>query len=87
MIAQPRPRIEVLTAMPDFRSQQGQRHPLVAIFALVGSALLCGYRSDTALAAWGRHYGVRLTHALGFPRPPPCAATRHAVLQGRDREA
>ena len=51
MIAQPRPLIAVLTEMPDFRCKQGQRHPLVAIFALVCSALMCGYRSDTAMAA------------------------------------
>ena len=87
MRAQPRPLIEVLTEMPDFRSTQGQRHPLVAIFALVCSALMCGYRSYTAMAAWGRNYGARLTHALGFTRQPPCAATLHAVLQGSDRQA
>jgi predicted transposase YbfD/YdcC len=39
------------------------------------------------MAAWGRHYGIRRTHALGFPRQPPCAATLHAVLQGIDRKA
>jgi predicted transposase YbfD/YdcC len=87
MIAQPRPLIEVLTEIPDFRSKQGQRHPLGAILALVCSALMCGYRSYTAMAAWGRNYGARLTHALGFTRHPPCAATLHAVLKGIDRQA
>ncbi len=53
MVAQPRPLIEVLAEMPDFRSTQGQRHPLVAILALVCSALLCGYRSYTAMAHGG----------------------------------
>jgi predicted transposase YbfD/YdcC len=87
LIAQPRPLSAVLTARPDFRSKQGQRHPLGAIFALVCSALMCGYRSYTAMAAWGRTYGTRLTHALGFTRQPPCAATLHAVLKGIDRKA
>jgi predicted transposase YbfD/YdcC len=87
MVAQPRPLIEVLAEMPDFRSKQGQRHPLAAILTLVCSALLCGYRSYTAMAEWGRNYGARLTHALGFTRQPPCAATLHAVLKGVDREA
>jgi predicted transposase YbfD/YdcC len=87
MVAQPRPLIEVLAEMPDFRSKQGQRHPLAAILALVCSALLCGYRSYTAMAEWGRNYGARLTHALGFTRQPPCAAPLHAVLKGVDREA
>jgi predicted transposase YbfD/YdcC len=85
MVAQPRPLIEVLAEIPDFRSNQGKRHPLVAILALVCSALLCGYRSYTAIAEWGRNYGARLTHALGFPRRPPCAATLHTVLRGVDR--
>ena len=87
MVAQPRPLIEVLAEIPDFRSNQGKRHPLAAILALACSALLCGYRSYTAMAEWGRNYGGRLTHALGFTRQPPCAATLHAVLRGVDREA
>jgi predicted transposase YbfD/YdcC len=86
MVAQPRPLIEVLAEIPDVRSKQGQRHPLAAILALVCSALLCGYRSYTAMAEWGRNYGARLTHALGFTRQPPCAATLHTVLRGVDRE-
>jgi hypothetical protein len=87
MVAQPRPLIEVLAEMPAFRSKQGQRHPLAAILAWVCSALLCGYRSDTAIAEGGRNYGARLTPALGFPRQSPCAATLHAVLRGGERAA
>ena len=87
MVAQPRPLIEVLAEIPDFRSTHGQRHPLAAILALVCSALLCGYRSYTAIAEWGRNYGARLTHVLGFTRRPPCAATLHTVLRGVEREA
>src|SRR5262245_65241466 len=73
--------------MPDCRSNQGKRDPLAAILALVCSALLCGYRRDTAMAEWGRNYGARLTQALGFPRQPPCAATLHTVWRGVEREA
>ena len=40
----------------------------------------------TAMAEWGRNYGTRRTHALGFTRQPPCAATLPAVLKGVDRE-
>ena len=86
MVAQPRPLIEVLAEIPDFRSHQGKRHPLAAILALVCSALLFGYRNYTAMAEWGRNYGARLTQALGFTRRSPCAATLHTVLRGVDRD-
>jgi len=86
MIAQARPLIEVLAEIPDFRSPQGKRHPLGAILALACSAMLCGYRSYTAIAEWGRHYGAPLVQALGFTRRAPCAATLHTVLRRVDRE-
>jgi predicted transposase YbfD/YdcC len=85
MVAYPRPLIEVLAEVPDFRHQRGKRHPLTAMLALACSAMLCGYRSYTAIAEWGRHYGEELTQALGFTRQTPCAATMHTVLRGVDR--
>ena len=48
--------------------------------------MLCGYRSYTAIAEWGRHYGESLVHALGFTHRSPCAATLHTVLRRVDRE-
>ena len=87
MISHPRPLIEVFAEMPDFRSPRGKRHPLVAILALTCSAMLCGSRSYTAIAEWGRNEGARLMQAVGFPRQPPCAATLHTVLRRVDREA
>src|SRR5215471_12542897 len=87
MVPQSRPLIEVLAEIPDFRRQRGQRHPLVAILALACSAMLCGYRSYTAIAEWGRHYGAHLVQALGFTHRSPCAATLHTVLRHVDREA
>jgi predicted transposase YbfD/YdcC len=76
-----------LAEIPDFRSNHGKRHPLGAIFALACSAMLCGYRSYTAIAEWGRHYGEPLVRALGFTRHPPCAATLHTVFRHVDRAA
>lgn len=87
MVPQSRPLIEVLAEIPDFRSQHGKRHPLAAILALACSAMLCGYRSYTAIAEWGRHYGESLGQALGFTHRSPCAATLHTVLRYVDREA
>jgi hypothetical protein len=86
MVPQSRPLLEVLAEIPDFRSNHGKRHPLAAILALACSAMLCGYRSYTAIAEWGRHYGADLVRALGFTHRPPCAATLHTVLRGVDRE-
>jgi predicted transposase YbfD/YdcC len=87
MAPQTRPLIEVLAESPDFRSHHGKRHPLGAILALACSAMLCGYRSYTAIAEWGRHYGAHLVQALGFTHRSPCAATLHTVLRRVDREA
>jgi predicted transposase YbfD/YdcC len=86
MVPQARPLIEVLAEIPDFRSNHGKRHSLVAIFALACSAMLCGYRSYMAIAEWGRSYGEPLVRALGFPRRPPCAATLHTIFRRVDRE-
>src|SRR5436305_14968045 len=66
MIAQPQPLIEVFAEIPDFRRCRGKRHPLPAVLSLACCAMLCGYRSYSAIAAWGRNYGAGMAHALGF---------------------
>jgi hypothetical protein len=86
MVSRSRPLIEVLAEIPDCRSNRGERHALAAILALACSAMLGGSRSYTAIAEWGRNYGVHLMRALGFTRRPPCAATLHTVLRRVDRE-
>jgi len=86
MLAHPRPLIEVLAEIPDCRANRGKRHPLAAMLALACSAMLCGYRSYTAIAEWGRNYGMHLVGALGFTRQPPCATTFHTVFHRIDRD-
>jgi predicted transposase YbfD/YdcC len=87
MIAQPQPLIEVFAEIPDFRRCRGKRHPLPAILSLTCCAMLCGYRSYSAIAAWGRNYGTDIAHALGFTHNTPCAATLHTIFRCIDREA
>lgn len=86
MIPQPQPLIEVFAEIPDFRRCRGKRHPLPAILALACSAMLCGYRTYSAIAEWGRNYGTGMARALGFVHDTPCAATLHTVFRSLDRD-
>jgi predicted transposase YbfD/YdcC len=85
MEPQCRPLRATLYEIPDPRHARGRRHPLAAILALMCVALLCGYRSYSAIADWGRCYGQKLARALGFTHSKtPCAATLHHVLRQLD---
>jgi predicted transposase YbfD/YdcC len=86
MILQPRPLIEVFSDIPDVRKARGKRHPLSAILALSCCAMLCGSRSYSAIADWGRHYGSEIAHALGFTHNTPCASTLHTIFGRLDCE-
>jgi predicted transposase YbfD/YdcC len=80
-----RPLVASLHEIPDPRYSRGRRHPLVAILALMCVAMLCGYRSYSAMAEWGRCYGQKLARALGFTHAKtPWAATLYHVLRQLD---
>lgn len=86
MIAQHQPLIEVFAEIPDFRRCRGKRHPLPAILSLACCAMLCGYRTYSAIAEWGRNYGTGMAQALGFVHDTPCAATLHTIFRYVDRD-
>jgi predicted transposase YbfD/YdcC len=77
-----RPLVASLHESPDPRYPRGRRHSLAAILALMCVAMRCGFRSDSAIAEWGRCYGQKLAQALGFTHAKtPCAATLSRVLR------
>lgn len=79
------PLVELFGEVPDFRQASGKRYPLSAILALACAAMLCGYRSYSAIAEWGRNYGQVLVKALGFANgKTPGASTFHWIFRHLD---
>ena len=48
--------------------------------------MLCGARSYSAIAEWGRYDGVQIAQALGFTHTTPCAVTLHTVFRHVQRD-
>lgn len=83
-----RPLVEALGEVPDFRSRHGRRYELSAILALGCAAILCGYTSYGAMAAWGKNYGTELAQALGFKQgKTPSVGTLFTVFSQVDKVA
>ncbi|RKU24667.1 ISAs1 family transposase, partial [Candidatus Poribacteria bacterium] len=74
-----------LAEVPDKRNPRGKRHPLSAILGLSVVAMMCGYRSYSAIAQWGRTYPPDFAIALGFTYPKtPCASTLYYCFRDLD---
>ena len=70
---------EALAAIPDPRSRQGRRFPLVPCLCLVALGLLIGRKSIAAILELHDDFGDGLPLALGFPRayfPGPDALSK-----------
>lgn len=86
MLADPRPLLDAFAQIPDPRCARGRRYSLASVLALATAAMLCGYRSYSAIAEWGRNYGVVLAEALGFATgTTPCAATLNGLFRRLER--
>jgi predicted transposase YbfD/YdcC len=79
--------VDVLAQIPDFRQSKGKRYSLTAVLSLSVAAILCGYKSYSAIAEWGHFYGHSFLQALGFTSDKsPCAATLHNIFSQLDKD-
>jgi hypothetical protein len=74
---------QALSDIPDFRQAQGRRYELLPILLLACVAVMCGCRSESAIADWGHSYGSTWLHRLGLKHwRAPSQSTLHRAFKG-----
>ena len=82
----------VLATLPDARKARGQLDPLPALLTLTVTAILCGCKTLTAIAQWGRDYN-HLLGLLGFTKRQgdrfrcPCVGELSTIYATLDADA
>jgi hypothetical protein len=80
-----------LAALPDARKARGKLYPLPALLTMTVAAILCGARTLTAVAQWGRDYN-HLLGLLGFTKRAgeryrcPCVGELSTIYATLDAE-
>lgn len=76
---------DALAEVPEFRQAQGRRYELLSVLLLCCVAVMCGYRSQAAIAEWGTNYGRKWLARLGIKRRRgPSQPTLHRIFKGID---
>jgi len=81
-----------LAALPDARKARGKLYPLPSLLTMTVAAILCGCRTLTAVAQWGRDYN-HLLGLLGFTKRKgnryrsPCVGELSTVYAALDIDA
>ena len=82
----------ILAELPDARQARGKLYPLPALLAMTVAAMLCGCKTLTAVAQWGRDYN-HLLGLLGFTKRKgqrfrwPCVGELSTVYATLDADA
>ncbi|OIQ94695.1 hypothetical protein GALL_233530 [mine drainage metagenome] len=74
----------VLSTVPDPRDPRGVRHAFATILTLATAAVLAGYRSVAAIAAWAGDLPSGHQRRVGVRRRPPRLSTFARALAGVD---